>query len=66
MNIDNTLAERFEYDAFMATKNSNLTRQYWTYAVADFTFRIYWATITGIEGEQTYTGYKELGYYNNY
>ena len=64
--LDNPQAERFEYNAIMATSNSNLSRSYWTYAVADFTFRIGWADITGQSGSKVYTGYKELGYYNNY
>lgn len=64
--LDNPVAQRFEYGAVMVTTDSNLARSYWTYAVADFTFRISWADITGQSGSKVYTDYKELGYYNNY
>ena len=63
---DNSLsAERFEFIAEMATKESEQLSAYWTYAVADFTFRLGWADITGQSGSKIYTDYKELGYYNN-
>ena len=62
----NTSAERFEYVADMRTKNSALQTNYWTYAVASFSFRLGWADITGQSGSRIYTGHKELGYYNNY
>ena len=65
--LDNAAAERFEYDAWMATIDSTLPLNYWTYAVADFTFEIRWSDISGEQsGSKVYTGYKELGYYNNY
>ena len=64
--IPNTQAERFEYVAFMATSNSNLTRQYRTYAVADAYFVLSWEDITGQAGSQVYEVSKQLGYYNNY
>jgi hypothetical protein len=64
--IPSVEAQRFEYGAVMATTNSSLTQSYWTYAVADFTFRIGWEDITGQSGSKVYTDYKELGYYNNF
>lgn len=63
--LNSTAAERFEFIAFMGTKCSNLSYNYWTYAIADFTFRLSWADITGQSGSKVYTEYKELGYYNN-
>lgn len=50
----------------MATTDSSHAQSYWTYAVADFTFRIGWNDITGQSGSKVYTGYKECGYYNNH
>jgi hypothetical protein len=58
--------ERFEFIAEMATVKSDLPRAYWTYAIADFTFRLCWGDITGQSGSKVYTDYKELGYYNNH
>ena len=59
-------AERFGYMAFMATKNSSLSKNYWTYAVADFTFDLNWTDLTGGQsGSKKYEEYKTLGYYNN-
>ena len=64
--LDNPSAERFEYVANMATTDSSLPRQYWTYAIADFTFTLGWETITGLSGSRIYSDYVTLGYYNNY
>ena len=61
-----TNVERFEFVAFMATSNSNLSERYWTYAIADAYCVISWADITGQSGYREYEIYKELGYYNNY
>lgn len=59
-------SQRFEYIANMVTVDSNQQTSVWTYAVAGFTFKMSWADITGQSGSRVYTGYKELGYYNNF
>jgi len=64
--LANNSAERFEYVADMRTKDSNKQTNYWTYAVASFSFRLGWGDITGQSGSIMYTGDKELGYYNNF
>lgn len=64
--IANAQAERFEFDAFMATSNSNAATNYWTYAVADISFVLGWANGEGDSGSQTYNVSQELGYYNNF
>lgn len=64
--LDNTNAQRFEFDAFMVTGNSNVATNYWTYAVADISFVLGWANGEGDSGSQTYNVSQELGYYNNF
>lgn len=66
VGVSNTQAERFEYVAFMATTNSDLERAYWTTAVADFSFDLSWADVTGQSGMKPYKEHKELSYRNNY